>query len=99
MSTIAMRLRALAKELEQGNVDDGVHLVPTPADQVVPGDVIWADTLRSIKVDRIEVIDQPPNRSGAPMLGLWGNYAVSPEYLGQMTRHIAYGDNWVVVER
>lgn len=97
MSTIATRLRALAVELEQGNVDGGVRLVPIPADQVVPGDVIWPDPVRSVKVDRIEIVDsQPPNHRGASMLGLWGPYAVSPDYPGQETRHITYGDEWVV---
>lgn len=94
-ATLAQKLRDIADQLDAVDI---TGLTPTPAASVGAGDLIWTKTDRSIKVDRVEIVkegefDRPS------LLGFWGNYDTSPEHLGIETRHLAYADEWVVVER
>jgi hypothetical protein len=97
VSTLAQKLRDIADQLEAVDI---TGMTPTPGGDVVEGDVIWPQTRTSMQVTRIEAVEnQPPNRYGAAMLRIWGTYIVSPDHVGVESTHIAYADEWIVVER
>lgn len=97
MTTMAQKLREFADQLDAVDI---TGMIPAPAGEIEVGDVIWPETKTSMNVTAIETVaGQPPNRYGAAMLRFHGTYLVSPEYVGVKTTHIAYADEWVVVER
>jgi hypothetical protein len=99
VSTHAQWLREIADQVEAGNLSLAPRLVPLPASEVVVGDLIRTHVHTTLKVDQVEVAKECADRLGGNLLRFTGIKIISPTYEGVESTHIAYADEWVVVER
>lgn len=99
MTTHAQWLREIADQVEAGNISLAPRLVPTPASEVVVGDLIRPKVHTTVRVEAVRVAKRLEDRLGSDLLAFEGVNVVSPSFEGVRSSVTAYADEWVVVER
>lgn len=94
MSTVADQLRAFADQLEELSRPTGI--LPLPAAGVKVGDLVRRNVDETLRVDGISVANTTHD---VDLLRFEGVYVRSPEYQGVDGTHLAYANEYVVIER